>query len=211
MNGWKGRRPVSRIDPNGMAWRLVDADGACHVRHGALKAADERGFVFYTNLESANSASLRQIRKAAICFHWKSLRRQKSRGARPRPTRVSDAEADEIRPRGPATVRSVPGPLASPRALEMRFELEREVARYGREVRFRQGAGAGGQALPHRARADVPALTARSACTTVLSSSARRLMMRGARRRPYRELGGGSRAQCAFDGGRPRMPPSPSP
>ena len=79
----------------------VDPDGLPNVRMVLLKGFDERGFVFYTNFESAKGREILASRKAAMCFHWKSLRRQvRVRG----PVEiVSDAEADEYyatRPRG---------------------------------------------------------------------------------------------------------------
>lgn len=121
-------------DPNGMALATVDADGLPDVRMVLLKAADERGFVFYTNLESAKGRELAASPKAALCFHWKSLRRQvRIRGI---VARVSNAEADEYfatRARD-----SQIGAWASrqSRALETRFELEREVARYAAKFGF---------------------------------------------------------------------------
>jgi pyridoxamine 5'-phosphate oxidase len=126
---WLEKARVSELnDPNGMALATVDETGLPDVRMVLLKAADEQGFVFYTNLESAKGRELAANAKAALCFHWKSLRRQiRVRGL---VTRVSDAEADEYfasRPR-----QSQIGAWASrqSRPLESRFELEREVARY---------------------------------------------------------------------------------
>lgn len=63
-------------DPNAMALATVDADGLPDVRMVLLKAADETGFVFYTNTDSAKGVELAQAPKAALVFHWKSLRRQ---------------------------------------------------------------------------------------------------------------------------------------
>lgn len=79
-------------DPNTLALASVDPDGLPNVRMVLLKGLDERGFVFYTNFESAKGSEIRQSMKAAMCFHWKSLRRQvRVRG----PVEiVSDAEAD---------------------------------------------------------------------------------------------------------------------
>jgi pyridoxamine 5'-phosphate oxidase len=91
-----------------------------------LKGVDS-GFVFYTNFESAKGRELLASHKAALCFHWKSLRRQvRVRGP---VTVVDDAEADAYyasRPRG-----SRIGAWASKqsRPLEGRFALEAEVAR----------------------------------------------------------------------------------
>jgi len=115
-------------DPNALALATVDETGLPNVRMVLLKDFDERGFVFYTNFESAKGRELLTAGKAAMCFHWKSLRRQiRIRG----PVEVvSAAEADEYyhsRPRG-----SRIGAWASKqsRPLESRFALEKEVARY---------------------------------------------------------------------------------
>src|SRR5215211_1516700 len=115
-------------DPTAMALATVDEEGLPNVRMVLLKAADERGFVFYTNLESQKGHDLLSSKKAALCFHWKSLRRQvRIRGP---VEMVSDAEADayfETRPRD-----SRIGAWASQqsRLLESRFALETAVALY---------------------------------------------------------------------------------
>lgn len=62
-------------DPNAMSLATVDDNGLPDVRMVLLKGLDERGFVFYTNGESAKAGQLRGG-KAALCFHWKSQRRQ---------------------------------------------------------------------------------------------------------------------------------------
>src|SRR5262245_22852006 len=68
-------------DPNAFALATVDGSGLPNVRMVLLKGLDEasadpRGFVFYTNIESAKGRELLASSKAAMCFHWKSLRRQ---------------------------------------------------------------------------------------------------------------------------------------
>jgi pyridoxamine 5'-phosphate oxidase len=63
-------------DPNAMAVASVGADGQPSVRMVLLKGHDPRGFVFYTNLESRKARELIDRPKAALLFHWKSLRRQ---------------------------------------------------------------------------------------------------------------------------------------
>jgi pyridoxamine 5'-phosphate oxidase len=115
-------------DPNGVALATVDTNGMPDVRMVLLKGFDEQGFVFYTNFESAKGREILATMKAAMCFHWKSLRRQvRIRG----PVEiVSDAEADAYfatRPRG-----SRIGAWASKqsRPLESRFALEKAVAEY---------------------------------------------------------------------------------
>ena len=129
---WLASASRSEInDPNGMALATADRSGMPNVRMVLLKGLDgpdenPRGFVFYTNLESAKGREVLGQGKAALCFHWKSLRRQiRVRGtAAP----VSDAEADAYfasRARG-----SRIGAWASQqsRPLESRFALEKAVA-----------------------------------------------------------------------------------
>ena len=63
-------------DPNALALASVDAAGLPDVRMVLLKGFDTRGFVFYTNFGSAKGQQILGSGKAAMCFHWKSLRRQ---------------------------------------------------------------------------------------------------------------------------------------
>ncbi len=115
-------------DPTAVALATVDAEGLPNVRMVLLKGFDEAGFVFYTNFESAKGREILSSMKAAMCFHWKSLRRQvRLRG--PVET-VTSEEADAYfasRPRG-----SRIGAWASKqsRPLESRFALEKAVAEY---------------------------------------------------------------------------------
>lgn len=118
-------------DPNAMALATVDADGLPNARMVLLKGLDEagspdRGFVFYTNYESAKGEELLATPRAAVVFYWKSLRRQvRARGII---AKVSPEEADAYfatRPRGAQI-----GAWASQqsRPLESRFALEKAVA-----------------------------------------------------------------------------------
>src|SRR5262249_3248633 len=63
-------------EPNAMALATVGADGTPSVRMVLLKGVDDRGFVFYTNYESRKGRQLLAHPKAALCFHWKSSKRQ---------------------------------------------------------------------------------------------------------------------------------------
>ena len=119
-------------DPNAMSVATVGPDGMPSVRILLLKGVDARGFVFYTNLESRKGRQITATGKVALCFHWKSLRRQ-VRVEGP-VERVTDAEADAYfasRPRGSqigawASLQSQP--------LESRALLEARVAEM--EARF---------------------------------------------------------------------------
>ncbi len=115
-------------DPTALSLATVDTQGMPNVRMVLLKDFDENGFVFYTNFASAKGRELLQAQKAAMGFHWKSLRRQvRIRGT---VEIVTDQEADDYyttRPRG-----SRIGAWASKQSkpLESRFALEKEVAKY---------------------------------------------------------------------------------
>src|SRR5215469_18710227 len=63
-------------EPNAMALATADATGMPSVRMVLLKGVDPRGFVFYTNYESRKGTQLLANSKAALGFHWKSLKRQ---------------------------------------------------------------------------------------------------------------------------------------
>jgi pyridoxamine 5'-phosphate oxidase len=63
-------------DPNAMALATAGSDGLPDVRIVLLKGFDARGFVFYTNTQSAKGEELAQNPQAALVLHWKSLRRQ---------------------------------------------------------------------------------------------------------------------------------------
>lgn len=79
-------------DPEAMAVATVGPDGQPSVRMVLLKGHDERGFVFYTNFESRKAGELAATPRAALLFHWKSLRRQiRIEGP---VERVADAEGD---------------------------------------------------------------------------------------------------------------------
>ena len=63
-------------DANAMALATADADGFPNVRIVLLKGYDADGFVFYTNLQSQKGQELAANARAALCWHWKSLRKQ---------------------------------------------------------------------------------------------------------------------------------------
>jgi pyridoxamine 5'-phosphate oxidase len=115
-------------DPSAMSLATATTDGVPSLRMVLLRGFDARGFVFYTNLESRKARELEANPRAALCFHWKSLRRQVRVEGTVEP--VSDAEADayfESRPRG-----SRIGAWASDQSRPMatRFDLEKRVAKF---------------------------------------------------------------------------------
>jgi pyridoxamine 5'-phosphate oxidase len=112
-------------DANAMTLATASARSAPSARMVLLKGVDERGFVFYGNLDSRKGEDLAGNPRAALCFHWKSLRRQvRVEGA---VEGVSAAEADAYfatRPRESqigAWASAQSRPVASRQALEERF------------------------------------------------------------------------------------------
>lgn len=74
---WFARaRAAEPNDPNAMALATATPDGAPSVRMVLLKDHGADGFTFYTNAESRKGAEIRSNARAALLFHWKSLRRQ---------------------------------------------------------------------------------------------------------------------------------------
>lgn len=79
-------------DPEAMALATADASGQPSVRMVLLKGHGPQGFVFYTNEQSRKGGELGANPRAALLFHWKTLRRQvRVEGA---VERVDDADAD---------------------------------------------------------------------------------------------------------------------
>ena len=113
-------------DPNAMAVATADADGFPNVRMVLLKDWDERGFTFYTNVESAKGLELTANPMAALCLHWKSLKRQvRIRG---KVVRVSEQEADAYFASRPRSSQIGAWASIQSRPMEGRFELERRIA-----------------------------------------------------------------------------------
>ena len=115
-------------DPTAMTLATVGPDGTPSVRMVLLKGFDASGFVFYTNYESRKGLHLVAHPKAAMLFHWKSLRRQvRLEGPVERTTAKEADDYFSTRQRG-----SQIGAWASDqsRPLESRFALEKRVAEY---------------------------------------------------------------------------------
>jgi pyridoxamine 5'-phosphate oxidase len=134
---WFREAAAREPDAETMVLATATADGLPSARAVLLKGFDARGFVFYTNLDSRKSEELAQNPRAALCFYWKSLRRQVRIEGRVEP--VSAAEADAYfagRPRESrigAWASQQSRPLESRRVLDERVdEVERRFA--GSEV-----------------------------------------------------------------------------
>jgi len=126
-SAWLEAAKASEInDPTAMALATVDPSGLPDVRMVLLKGHDARGFVFYTNFESAKGRELRATPKAALLFHWKSLRRQvRVRGP---VTEVSSEDADAYFTSRPRDSRIGAWASDQSRPLENRAALEQRVA-----------------------------------------------------------------------------------
>lgn len=113
-------------DPNAMALATVDEAGLPDVRMVLLKDIDAAGLSFFTNTESAKGRELAANPRAAICFHWKTIRRQvRFRGP---VSPVSPIEADAYFATRARASRIGAWASAQSRPLEGRFALEKKVA-----------------------------------------------------------------------------------
>lgn len=118
-------------DPDAMAVATVDAGGMPNVRMILLKGADARGFVFYTNCESAKGLELAANPKAALLFYWKSLGRQVRIRGPIEP--AAEAEADAYFATRHPESRIGAWASRQSRPLESRAALDEEVARCKQE------------------------------------------------------------------------------
>jgi pyridoxamine 5'-phosphate oxidase len=115
-------------DPTAMTLATVDSRGLPNARMVLLKGVDERGYVFYTNMDSQKGQELDDNPQAALVFYWKSVNRQvRIRGT---VERVSDEEADSYFATRPKQAQI--GAWASKQStpLESRLAFEKAVAIY---------------------------------------------------------------------------------
>ena len=118
-------------DPNAMALATADSRGRPSARMVLLKSHDREGFVFYTNLGSRKARELAENSRAAILFHWKSLKRQIRITGVVEPVSAEEADAYfSTRPKASqigawASIQSQP--------LESRFAFERRIATFTAE------------------------------------------------------------------------------
>lgn len=122
-------------EPSAMTLATVDAEGSPDARMLLLKGVDQRGFVFYTNLESPKARALQRDPRAALCFYWMELDRQVRVRGRTEP--VSDVEADAYFSSRPRLSQISAWASKQSQPMPGYFELEAAVAKTA--IRF--GAG----------------------------------------------------------------------
>ncbi len=121
-------------DPNAMTLATASADGLPSARMVLLKGLDAAGFVFYTNLESRKASDLAANPHAALCFHWKSRRRQvRVEGC---VEAVDAAEADAYFASRPRLSQIGAWASRQSRPLAGRCELEKRLAEYTAKFAF---------------------------------------------------------------------------
>jgi len=116
-------------DANAMSLATVDADGLPDVRMVLLKGADERGFVFYSHVGSAKGRELAGNPKAALLFHWKSLRRQVRVRGPVTPVSAEEADAYWATRARPAQLGAWASDQSQP--LPDRLAFEKRIAEFG--------------------------------------------------------------------------------
>jgi pyridoxamine 5'-phosphate oxidase len=76
-------------EPHAFVLSTVDLDGAPQSRYILVRGADERGFSFFTNYESAKSAQLTAEPRAAMLFTWlPEAESDEYYGSRPRSSQI---------------------------------------------------------------------------------------------------------------------------
>ena len=120
-------RAAEPNDPEAMALATVDPDGRPSLRTVLLKGHDERGFVFYTNLESRKAGDIFGNHHVALLFHWKSLRRQVRLEGPIAPTTPEEADAYFATRPKQAQIGAWASKQSQP--LESRFAFEQAIAK----------------------------------------------------------------------------------
>lgn len=123
-------------DPNAMALATADSQGRPSNRMVLLNGLDERGFVFYTNAQSRKGQQLDANPYAALCFHWKTLRKQVRIEGRVEV--VSDVESDAYYNSRPRQSRIGAWASQQSRVLEQFSDLQDAVKKYEAEFEGRE-------------------------------------------------------------------------
>src|ERR1700761_8995441 len=114
-------------DPNAMSFATVDDSGLPDVRMVLMKGNDATGFVFYSHTAGQKGRELAANPKAALLFHWKSLRRQVRIRGEVSP--VTEAEADAYFATRPKQAQIGAGASKQSQPLESRFAFEQAIAK----------------------------------------------------------------------------------
>ena len=109
-------------EPEAATLATATHEGRPSLRMVLVKAADEHGFVFYTNLGSRKARELDSNARAALLFHWKSLARQVRIEGVIQP--VSAAEADAYFASRPRESQLAAWASRQSRTVDSRAELE---------------------------------------------------------------------------------------
>ena len=134
-------RQSEPVNPEAMTLSTIDAAGMPDARMVLLKGFDERGFVFYTNVDSIKGRELAAAPKAALTFYWKSLQRQvRLRGD---VETVSNEEADAYFATRSRMAQIGAWASKQSTALESRLAFEKAIAVQTAQIRHRHGAATG--------------------------------------------------------------------
>jgi pyridoxamine 5'-phosphate oxidase len=123
-------RASGDTEPTAMTLASSDGDGRVTARIVLLKAFDERGFVFYTNLDSDKGSALRGNPQAALLFHWKTLREQVQVRIEGHTAEVSAEEADKYFASRPRMSQIGAWASLQSRTLESREQFDQRVAEF---------------------------------------------------------------------------------
>ncbi len=121
-------KKIELDDPNALSLATSDPNGFPSVRIVLLKDYSQNGFVFYTNLNSNKSQSIKKNPKAEMCFYWKSLSRQiRIKGSI---LQVSEKEADDYFSSRPYGSKIAAWASKQSEVLESRVELLKSIEKY---------------------------------------------------------------------------------
>lgn len=134
---WLDEAKAAEInDPNAMNLATANKEGRPSNRMVLLNGLDGRGFVFFTNGESRKGNDLSENPFAALCFHWKTLRRQVRIEGRVEV--VSEAESDAYYNSRPRISRIGSWASQQSRPLPQFSDLQDAVAKYDAEFEGRE-------------------------------------------------------------------------
>lgn len=126
---FRAARDAEPNDPNAMSLATVDANGLPNLRIVLLKDFGPDGFTFYTNTESEKGRELAANPFAALCFHWKSIRRQIRMRGSVAPVSAEEADAYFASRARDARIGAIASaqsrPLASPEVFEAEFAAKK--------------------------------------------------------------------------------------